>query len=101
MRQNSRTFQKKGRWVGHHSYDEIGWHLKRLRRAAGEGKLVFLLGAGVSMPYGLPDWRRLLISLMEETGRLRLPRRRPQAFENRLGEVLSAITDDVLLQAEA
>ncbi len=84
-----------------HSYDELEWHLKRLCRAAGEGKLVFLLGAGVSTSYGLPDWRRLLIALMEETGRLRLPRRASDAFESRLGEVLSAITDDPLLQAEA
>lgn len=87
--------------MGHHSYDELGWHLKRLRRAAGEGKLVFLLGSGIGTPYGLPNWRRLLIALMEETGRLRLPRQRTAAFEGRLGEVLSAITDDPLLEAEA
>jgi hypothetical protein len=53
------------------------------------------------MSYGLPDWRQLLVALMEETGRLRLPRQRSAAFETRLGEVLSAITDDPLLQAEA
>jgi NAD-dependent SIR2 family protein deacetylase len=39
-----------------------------LRRSWRDGRLVLFLGAGVSAQYGLPEWDRLLLTLME--GRL-------------------------------
>lgn len=38
--------------------------LKGLRRAWNQGNLVLFLGAGVSIPYGLPSWRDLVLELL-------------------------------------
>jgi hypothetical protein len=40
--------------------------LKRLRLAWRTGDLVLFVGAGVSMPYGLPSWRNLVLELLFE-----------------------------------
>lgn len=48
--------------------------LEGLRRAWRRGELVLCLGAGVSMPFGIPSWRALVLELLfdqaEETKRL-------------------------------
>lgn len=59
---------------GRRSYVQLGasrlWrpNLVRLKNALAGGSLVLWLGAGVSMPYGVPSWKELIVSLM-----LRLP----------------------------
>ena len=40
--------------------------LEGLRRAWRKGDLVLFLGAGVSMPYGIPSWRALVLELLFE-----------------------------------
>ena len=48
--------------------------LAGLRRAFGARELVLFVGAGVSMPYGLPSWNNLVLELLFEqaTGTRRL-----------------------------
>ena len=40
--------------------------IEGLRRAWRQGELVLCLGAGVSMPYGLPSWNNLVLELLFE-----------------------------------
>jgi hypothetical protein len=79
------------------SYDELEWHLRRLRYARREGKLVFLLGAGINTEYGLPDWSQMLVALTEESHGLR-----PAEYPFEIGEsksFIDAVVADPLLQA--
>lgn len=69
---------------GHMSYQRVGnksrvWsdHVSTLRRAWAERRLVLCLGAGVSVPYGLPDWRDLVLGLIIKRG--------PELAERRKG----------------
>jgi hypothetical protein len=43
--------------------------LRELRRAWQRRELVLFLGAGVSVPYGLPSWRNLVLELLFEQAR--------------------------------
>ncbi|HEX2832638.1 MAG TPA: SIR2 family protein [Thermoanaerobaculia bacterium] len=51
-------------------YNEYAWHFRVLADAQREGNLVFVLGAGIGRPYGLPDWSQLLADLLLNSGRL-------------------------------
>ncbi|HKS21276.1 MAG TPA: SIR2 family protein [Thermoanaerobaculia bacterium] len=53
-----------------YSYDELEWHIRRLRCARKAGKLVFVLGAGINTEYEVPNWSQMLIRLTEKCGRL-------------------------------
>src|SRR5205085_5660585 len=64
---------KKREHLVRQGYDELNWQLKRLRAAAADGKLYFVLGAGIGAAYGLVGWRELLLALMRASGRVRLP----------------------------
>jgi hypothetical protein len=90
-------------------YAEYAWHFRVLADAQREGRLVFVLGAGVSKIYGLPTWKDLLVNLL--LGSERLPRlARTEAGAARddptrmtersvLKEILDGIAPDPLLQA--
>jgi hypothetical protein len=47
---------------------ELCTHADRLGTLAARGRLSLFLGAGVSRPTGLPDWRKLLDDLADEAG---------------------------------
>jgi SIR2-like domain len=89
-------------------YNEYAWHFRVLADAQREGKLVFVLGAGIGRPYGLPDWSQLLADLLLNSGRLpRLTARaeRPKeaaetlARERRaIRKILQRIAPDPLIQ---
>jgi hypothetical protein len=77
------------------AYEDLIWHLGRLRKACDDGKLVFVLGSGINKSYGLPDWRDLLERLMRECSRVREGSR----VASHLGAQLQAIVAEPLLQA--
>lgn len=87
-------------------YDEFAWHWRRLGQVARDGRLVFVLGAGINYSYGLPLWSGLIEQLLIESGRMpRLRGRAPGTTEvnqeelNAIRYVLGALTPDPLLQA--
>ena len=43
--------------------------LKRLRESWNRRELVLLLGAGVSIPYGLPTWKNFVLPLLFQQAR--------------------------------
>jgi hypothetical protein len=59
--------------MAHQSLDELEWYLRRLRYAHREGKLVFVVGAGINKEYGLPDWAQMLVQLTAGCGKLHTP----------------------------
>jgi SIR2-like domain len=79
------------------SYDELEWHILRLRHAREAGKLVFLLGAGVNTEYDLPNWRQMLIRLTEGCGRLHAPQH--ALSEQESGAFINQVIIDPLMQA--
>jgi hypothetical protein len=91
----------------HHNSEDFAWDLNHLRQAQADGTLVFVLGAGVSKPYGLPDWVELLQQLLLHSGRLpRLRDRRGRLSPEMQHEEAAAIrrsletlAADPLLQA--
>lgn len=72
---------------------------------AADGHLVYVLGAGINRPYGLPLWPKLIQDLLIESGRMpRLRTRRhenaaPEEEESAIKFVLEQLTPDPLLQA--
>lgn len=76
-------------------YEDLIWHLNRLRRARLDGKLVFVIGSGVNKSYRLPDWRELLDLLMRDCSRVR----EGSTVTRYVGQQLQAIVPDPLLQA--
>lgn len=80
----------------HRNHDEVLWTLRRLRRARVDGRLVFVLGSGINSAYEVPDWSTLLIGLLSDSGRVRLP---PADDIPELRAILSDIIPDPLLQA--
>lgn len=77
--------------------DEFFWQLRRLAHAYRAGSLVFVLGAGVSKPYGAPDWPTLLSRLLRESQRI--PSMDRVRYDgDLLSELLTRITADPLLQ---
>jgi len=89
-------------------YHEFAWHFRALADAQREGKLVFVLGAGVSKPHDLPDWSRLLCDLLLNSGRL--PRLQTRSTEHEdidknlererkaVLEILNVMAPDPLIQ---
>lgn len=82
-----------------HSYDELEWNILRLRHACDEGKLVFLLGAGINTEYGLPNWSGMLVRLTQESGRLHAPQHPLTSAESK--SFIDGVIIDPLLQAAA
>lgn len=82
-----------------HGYDELEWHILRLRYAREAGKLVFLLGAGINTEYGLPNWSQMLVRLTEGSGRLHRAEQ-PLTHEEARRSIDGVIIDP-LLQAAA
>jgi len=87
--------------------DDFAWDLNRLRSAQADGNLVFVLGAGINQPYGLPMWLDLLLELLIDSRRLPRLRRRKgpvpsSALEEEKAEIrksLESLSTDPLLQA--
>lgn len=79
-------------------YDDVAWHLNRLRDARDSGRLVFVLGSGISKNYGLPDWDTLIVELLQASGRVR---HASAISDSDLRHLLSEIVRDPLLQAAA
>lgn len=83
-------------------YQEYAWHFRVLADAQRDGKLVFVLGAGVSVPYGLPNWQQLLANLLLDSGRMpRLATRTsetPDKERDALIEIITRIAPDPLIQ---
>jgi hypothetical protein len=95
----SRFPKKQGEAVAHESFDELHWYLRRLRYAHRQGKLVFVLGAGMNKEYGLPDWGQMLVRLTEKCGKLHML---PAPFaETGPKQFIDAVIADPLLQAAA
>jgi hypothetical protein len=85
--------------LAHQSFDELHWYLRRLRYARQEGKLVFVLGAGVNSEYRLPDWSTMLVQLTQDCGKLHTS---PALLTTRdLKKYLDDVIGDPLLQAAA
>jgi hypothetical protein len=89
--------------MAHRNYDEVFWALQRLQRACTAGKLVFVLGSGINAPYEVPNWSRLLVSMLVESGRIRTPAAQTDADERNaldafVSKVLNNIVADPLLQ---
>lgn len=94
-------------------YDEFAWHWSRLSQVHNEGRLVFVLGAGVNVKYRLPSWPSLIRGLLINSGRIpRLRSRNENALhdekekqalqaeeEAAIDDVLERLTPDPLLQA--
>lgn len=79
-------------------FDDLAWHILRLRRARECGRLVFVLGSGINAPYGLPDWSTLLVDLLLDSGRIRKAKAiRAEGIK----EILHEVIRDPLLQAVA
>src|SRR5262245_12393404 len=56
-------------------------YLDELRRAWDDKKLVLMLGAGLSQPYGLPGWDALILDLLVDSGpEIILPKSDPRAL---------------------
>lgn len=90
-------------------YAEFAWHFKRLARAYKEGQLVFVLGAGVSRPYGHPVWPDLVENLLLDSGRVprlgrgmsrndMLPHAKARAEKDLIAKVFQQLVPDTLLQ---
>src|SRR6185436_2621528 len=77
------------------SFEDLVWHLRRLRRARIDGKLIFVLGSGINKSYRLPDWRELLELLLRGCGRVR----DGAGVDSEIGVQLQRIVPDPLLQA--
>lgn len=86
--------------MAHQSYDELEWHLHRLRSAYAGGKLIFVLGAGINRDFGFPDWSQLLVKLVRRCGRLQHPAH-ATITTNDVQKVMEAVIADPLLQAAA
>lgn len=52
---------------------ELQDHADRLGQLAGRGELSVFIGAGASVPLGLPSWEQLVNSLLHEAGEKTLP----------------------------
>jgi len=70
-------------------------HLRRLRSARIDGKLIFVLGSGINKSYRLPDWRQLLERLLRACGRMR----DGSEIDTQIGIQLQRLVPDPLLQA--
>jgi hypothetical protein len=81
-----------------HSYDELEWNIYRLGHACDQGKLVFLLGAGINTEYGLPRWSEMLIRLTTNSGRLHTSQD-PLTHEESKSFIDSVIIDPLLQAA--
>ncbi|MCP3960178.1 MAG: hypothetical protein GY719_20225 [bacterium] len=77
--------------------DEFIWHRQRALRAARKGRLLFVLGAGISRPFGLPDWDGLIDRLLSSSAALR-PGRNLDDRPTSLTGVLAGLTSDPLFQ---
>ena len=75
--------------------EELIAHLRRLRRARTDGKLIFVLGSGISRSYHLPDWRELLERLLHDCGRVR----DSSDIDSQIAFQLQRLIPDPLLQA--
>lgn len=80
-----------------HSYDELEWNILRLRHACDQGKLVFLLGAGINTEYELPSWSDMLVRLSQDSGRLHAPQHPLTSTESK--NFIDGVIIDPLLQA--
>jgi hypothetical protein len=96
--------------VAHQTFDELEWYLRRLQYARKEGKLVFVLGAGINKEYGLPDWAETLVRLTKRGGKLdALAEQRSKEFgaraeprgESESKQFIDDVIADPLLQAAA
>lgn len=85
--------------MGHQSYDQLEWYLRRLRYARRAGKLVFVLGSGINAEYGLPDWSDLIVQLTRNCGKLHTPKLDLPA--STMKQYIDAVIADPLLQAAA
>ena len=85
--------------MAHESFDELHWYLRRLRYSREEGKLVFVLGAGINKEYGLPDWGQMLVRLMENCGKLHTTGPPLTAVDSK--QFIDDVIADPLLQAAA
>jgi len=92
-------------WLPGLGPDDVQWHCKSAAEAAEEGDLVFVLGSGINVPLGLPDWPGLLRELITNVPALRaLTRQRgtfPRPDVAKLGEMVRRTVPDPLLQAAA
>jgi hypothetical protein len=77
-------------------YDDFVWHLKRMSRAQRDGRLLFVLGAGINAAYGLPSWDLLIQQLLGGCSRLPTV---PGLSDTHAAEMLRALVPDALLQA--
>lgn|GEM_PF-1757699 len=84
--------------MAHQSYDELEWHLRRLRAAYAAGKLIFVLGAGINRDFGFPDWGELLVKLVRRCGRLQHPAH-ATVSSGEVRQIMEAVIADPLLQA--
>jgi len=80
-----------------HSYDELEWHIRRVRCARKAGKLVFVLGAGINSEYEVPNWSELLVRLAEYCGRLHRSQHKLTVEESK--SFIDGVVLDPLLQA--
>ena len=80
------------------NFDDLAWHIRRLRHARESGRLVFVLGSGVNALYGLPDWSTLIVDLLLDSGRIR---KATAVGGDAIKTVLHEVIRDPLLQAIA
>jgi hypothetical protein len=60
--------------------------------------LLFVLGSGINVPYGIPDWSTLLVELLLDSGRVR---KATAVGKDAITETLHEVIHDPLLQAVA
>jgi hypothetical protein len=84
--------------VAFSNFDDLAWHIGRLQRARRGGHLVPVLGSGINSDYGLPDWPKLIVEVLLDSGRIRKAK---AVGEEGIRGILEEVIRDPLLQAVA
>ncbi len=80
------------------NFDDLAWHIRRLQRARRNGQLVLVLGSGINSDCGLPDWPKLIVDLLLDSGRIRKAK---AVGDKAIRSILEEVIRDPLLQAVA
>jgi hypothetical protein len=84
--------------VAFSNFDDLAWHIRRLQRARRSGRLVLVLGSGINSDYNLPDWSKLIVELLLDSGRVRKAKK---VGAKAIKAILDEVIRDPLLQAVA